>query len=222
MPLITRLTHEIAARTLPSDRYRVSGPLPPIDTAGTALPVYLTFDDGPHPERTPLLLDQLSALGARATFFLCGEPVQSHPQLVRRIRSEGHAIGTHSWSHPKLLTLSLSDWIDDVRRARGEVEAILGERCDMFRPPYGELTPWRLGFLLRESLRIVMWSLDTKDYQATASDQLVEWFATNEPSANCIVLMHDGTPITSQYLRHACATWAQQRVDFLALSMDKE
>jgi len=182
------------------------------------VPIYLTFDDGPHPDHTPRILDQLAELNAKATFFILGKHAKCYPDIVRRTLSEGHSIGTHSWSHWSARTTPTTTWIEDVHRARSEVEHITGLHCCLFRPPYGELTPLSLLALLRSGVRTIQWSQDTKDFEADTAYQFNQWFVNNKPSLGSVVLMHDNQALTSENLQEGCLNW-KLGVDFRAIPM---
>lgn len=98
--------------------------------------VALTFDDGPDPEQTPRVLDTLRAHGVRATFFLIGSKAELHPEIVRRMAAEGHAIGIHTWSHtPGFPMLRSGAMAADILRCRESLREITGVETDLFRPP---------------------------------------------------------------------------------------
>ena len=120
-----------ASRTV-VQRVGVRRGLPAADDA-----VALTFDDGPDPDHAPAFLDELRRLGIVATFFVVGHRARAHPELVRRARDEGHAVGSHSDTHPDPWTLPLRALSRDYRRGRRAAEAALGRRVPRFRPPKG-------------------------------------------------------------------------------------
>jgi len=109
-------------------------------------------------------------------------------------------------------------WIKDVQRARNEVEDITGQQCCLFRPPYGELTSLSLLALLCTGVRIIQWSQDTKDFEATSQSQFYQWFVNNKPTSGTVVLMHDNQALTSDNLLEGCSLW-QPRVNFRAIPM---
>ncbi|MDE2141894.1 MAG: polysaccharide deacetylase family protein [Elusimicrobia bacterium] len=151
--------------------------------------VALTFDDGPSPY-TAQVLDVLKREGVKATFFLCGENAERYPELVRRIRAEGHQIGNHTYSHPYLYLMREADIASEIDRTQTILEKISGSRPTLFRPPYG-VRWFSLWPLLRErGLTMVMWSdrgydgrFDARGVAKTTLDQLA-------PGA--IILLHDG------------------------------
>jgi peptidoglycan-N-acetylglucosamine deacetylase len=161
-------------------------------------PLYLTFDDGPHPELTPAILDVLAAHGARATFFQEGRHVEALPELAQRAAREGHAVGNHSWDHPDLG--APEGTLDDVRRqlesTSSAIARVTGSRPSLFRPPYG-----RLGDATREheiraeaaalGMETVLWTVTPEDWQRPGLDAIVDC-VLGEAAPGAIVLMHDG------------------------------
>ena len=216
MTLLTRATKEIACYFLPANRY--VSQLKTNSPSGNKHSVYLTFDDGPDPEYTPQVLDQLRQLNAKATFFVLGENAEKNPEIIVRALMEGHSIGTHSWNHLRVNEVSRRIWLEDVIRARRCVEDITGCSIELFRPPYGELTPGTLTSLMRTDAVIVHWSQDPKDFNMKTEQQLSSWFAENRPLPGSIVLMNDSLRITGRTLFEACSQW-QDEVVFKAIPM---
>jgi peptidoglycan/xylan/chitin deacetylase (PgdA/CDA1 family)/glycosyltransferase involved in cell wall biosynthesis len=147
----------------------------------------LTFDDGPDPASTPRLLDALARNGIRATFFVVGSRAERHPELLARIRDEGHEIANHSWDHPRLPDLSLRAINDQIRRTR----TLLGiGGAQLFRPPYGELDARVNLAAQRFGYRVVRWSLNGGDWRGEDASILTDRIVRRiEPGA--IVLLHD-------------------------------
>jgi peptidoglycan/xylan/chitin deacetylase (PgdA/CDA1 family)/glycosyltransferase involved in cell wall biosynthesis len=149
--------------------------------------IALTFDDGPDPATTPVLLDLLARHGARATFFLVGARAARHPELVARIAAEGHEIGNHSWDHPSLPTLDAAGQADQISRTAA-VLAPHGGR--LMRPPYGDQTFRTHRIARRLGCRVVLWSVNGGDWRGEDADTLAErLIARVGPGA--IVLLHD-------------------------------
>jgi peptidoglycan-N-acetylglucosamine deacetylase len=150
----------------------------------------LTYDDGPHPEHTPRLLDALAARGARATFFVLAGPATRHPDLIRRIVDEGHELALHGADHRSLLTMKPRAAVEAIARAREAVEAVSGTRLRLLRPPYGHHTPLQAWLLHRAGWRLVIWSSDGLDWIDDAPEHIVDraWRAVF-PGA--ILLLHD-------------------------------
>jgi len=137
---------------------------------------FLTFDDGPHPGSTPLLLSLLRNYNVKATFFLVGSQAEKYPHLVNEIKQMGHVIGNHSYSHLRGTDTNTTTYINDVMKAH----TIINSRY--FRPPYGKITPSQF-LALKKQFRIVFWTWDTLDYQIDTPI-----FPSNFPH---IILMHD-------------------------------
>jgi peptidoglycan/xylan/chitin deacetylase (PgdA/CDA1 family) len=154
--------------------------------------VALTFDDGPDPDFTPLVLDALAAAEIRATFFFVGRHASAHPELVTRARAEGHRIGTHSQNHTNADGARPRALIDDYRSGRACVEKILGSPVKLFRPPQGRISPaavWALRWL---SLDVWLWTLDPEDWRSeTTANAILQRMKGIVPGD--VVLLHDGT-----------------------------
>ena len=126
--------------------------------AGERQAVFLTFDDGPHPESTPRLLELLAKYDARATFFCLGQNVEKHPAVYDSIIAEGHAVGNHSWSHPDGWITGTPRYLADIEKASGII------RSRLFRPPYGRITPCQYRQVKR-NYEIIMWTRQFDDYK---------------------------------------------------------
>lgn len=166
-----------------------------IDSVPVSEPlVALTFDDGPRRPETARILDILAAQGVRATFFVVGENVRRHPDLARRIVREGHAIGNHSMTHADLTRLGPRELHREIVESERVIEAATGVRPVLLRPPYGAIPsgltgPGGLAARLRRL--VVMWSLEVRDWRASAPLEVaVPTLRRMRPGA--VVLLHDG------------------------------
>jgi peptidoglycan/xylan/chitin deacetylase (PgdA/CDA1 family) len=149
----------------------------------------LTFDDGPSPY-TGQILDVLKAERVKATFFLCGENALRYPELVKRIRDEGHEIGNHTWSHPYLHLKSRARISEEIDRTQDALEKIAGVRPRLFRPPFGVrwFSLWPL--LDARGLTMVMWTVRGIDASGDADGIARTILGGLRPGA--IALLHDG------------------------------
>jgi peptidoglycan/xylan/chitin deacetylase (PgdA/CDA1 family) len=152
--------------------------------------VALTFDDGPDPVSTPLVLDALGRLGATATFFCVGDHATAHPELVARMVGEGHAVGSHSSSHPDLSALTVRERVRELRKGRAQVERALGRRTRLFRPPSGHAGPLTLLAMRLAGVKGWLWSVDPKDYRPAVSAEDIAGAVAGIGSGD-IVLLHD-------------------------------
>jgi peptidoglycan/xylan/chitin deacetylase (PgdA/CDA1 family) len=205
-----RFLRKVLATVAPSWLFVVRGP-----EQGA---VYLTFDDGPHPEHTPALLDVLKEQGARATFFVVGQEAERHPEIVRRMRSEGHLVGHHSWSHSDPGRTTARQLVDEVRRTRKLLAVLLGEASNLFRPPHGKLTVAKLLRLWRDRQTVVLWNTDTRDFACQSSDEFAAFFRRNPLRGGDVVLMHDNRPHAPARLAGVIAEARQRGLVFSALA----
>jgi peptidoglycan/xylan/chitin deacetylase (PgdA/CDA1 family) len=178
--------HATLGRRAPASRSPTPPPPRDIDCDRVKC-VALTFDDGPGPY-TAGLLDTLKKDGVRATFFMLGENVGSHRDVVRRMALEGHELADHSWSHPQLTSLSPAEVRSQIERTQKVIkEASGGVEPTLVRPPYGA-TNKRVGRII--GMPLILWSVDTLDwrYRNVARDVRV---GTKEPKSGGIILFHD-------------------------------
>lgn len=117
--------------------------------------IYLTFDDGPHPEITPWVLEELEKANAKATFFCIGKNVKEYPEVVQLVLKAGHSVGNHTFSHIKGWKTTTNQFLSDVEQCDLEMKS-LGVETDLFRPPYGRIKTSQIREL--KSKRIIMWS----------------------------------------------------------------
>lgn len=156
--------------------------------------VALTFDDGPHPVHTPAVLDRLAAHGARATFFVVGERADAHPELVRRIVREGHALGHHSWTHGRPEETAAAALVAEARRTAALLARLTGRPPRLFRPPFGAVGAAKLVALWRAGQAVALWSQDPKDFARPDVEALRRWALDAPLAAGDILLMHDVHP----------------------------
>ena len=126
--------------------------------------IHLTFDDGPHSEATPIVLDILKQYGIRATFFLNGKHIYRYPELTRRIASEGHSAENHGYTHRNLFWRSAADVRDELLETNEAIMRYTGSAPRYFRPPFGFFRNETLRIAAHCSLKPVLWSFDSKDY----------------------------------------------------------
>lgn len=153
--------------------------------------VALTFDDGPDPEHTPALLDRLGELDVRATFFVIGAHAEDHPELLRRMRAEGHAIGHHSWFHGEPAQTSAATLVRETRRLDRLLKTAVGAPSHLFRPPKGKLDPAKLAAIWGAGKAVVLWNVDPKDYACRGPEEVRRHFDARPLRGGDVVLMHD-------------------------------
>lgn len=157
--------------------------------AGSGHQFTLTFDDGPDPEYTPLLLELLRKNQVKATFFVLGQKAENYPELITRIHQEGHLIGIHHYSHMANWVLTPFQIKKRINQTAEIVESIIGERPIYYRPPWGLITA--TDFLLYKRYRLVLWSLMVGDWKVKNQKRTVEEKLINGVTNGCIIVLHD-------------------------------
>jgi peptidoglycan-N-acetylglucosamine deacetylase len=155
--------------------------------------LYLTFDDGPHPEATPYVLDTLKQWNARATFFCIGKNVVQYPELYRRILEEGHRTGNHTFNHLNGWKTPDTKYIADILETTKYVDA------DLFRPPYGRITQFQSKLLtgadtykhVGRKFRVIMWDVLSADFDKRITADRCAFNVTAKAEAGSIVVFHD-------------------------------
>jgi peptidoglycan/xylan/chitin deacetylase (PgdA/CDA1 family) len=151
--------------------------------------IALTIDDGPDPVYTPRILDILRDYAVKATFFVVGGAAEQYPEIVKRMKKEGHDVGSHSYSHPYFNHLSWSGAAQEIKMTRWVLDRILGEECKLFRPPHGKLSLRSLIPAWAAGQQVVMWNVDLKDYRASTGDVEAQLDRTSFSSGD-IILYH--------------------------------
>lgn len=152
--------------------------------------VYLTFDDGPHPSVTPWVLDELKKHDFKATFFCVGENVKRYPEIFQRILDEGHAVGNHTMKHDNALKVSAKEYMESVHQASELINS------NLFRPPYGKITP-SLVRKLKHQYQIILWSWLSYDYDANVSIEKILKKADRIVAGDILVL-HDNEKLVKR------------------------
>ncbi|RMG20730.1 MAG: polysaccharide deacetylase family protein [Bacteroidetes bacterium] len=152
--------------------------------------LYLTFDDGPHPEITPWVLDQLKEFNARATFFVVGKNVQQYPEIVHRAIDEGHSIGNHSYSHLNGWDTDSSVYLKDFLRAQRSLVEYTGYHTRLFRPPYGKVKRDAAKRIMRTH-KMVMMDVISGDFDLNNTGKDCQRIVIQHAKPGSIILLHD-------------------------------
>jgi peptidoglycan/xylan/chitin deacetylase (PgdA/CDA1 family) len=159
--------------------------------------IALTFDDGPHAEGTPAVLEQLARAGASATFFLVGEQVSRRPALAREIVDAGHEVAVHGYRHSLLLRRRVRELADDLDRALAVIADATGVAPTLYRPPYGVLSSGALAHVRDRGWRPLLWSRWGRDWERWATAQSIARRATSRLRPSDVVLLHDSDAYSS-------------------------
>jgi len=146
--------------------------------------IYLTFDDGPVPEVTPLVLDLLDEYNLKATFFCVGENVEKYPDVYKEVLKRGHKTGNHTYNHLKGIAVSTNEYVTNVEKAATQIDSKL------FRPPYGRIKNSQKKALL-EDYEIVMWDIITRDYDSRLSPVSIMQNIKRYSRNGSLVVFHD-------------------------------
>jgi peptidoglycan-N-acetylglucosamine deacetylase len=152
---------------------------------------HLTFDDGPHPEGTPAVLEVLARHGVHATFFLVGEQVRRNPALVGELLAAGHDLGLHCDRHRNLLRMSPRQVREDIARAEDTITAAAGRTVTLYRPPYGVLNAAALMLARGRGWRILLWRRWGRDWQASATPEGIAERVSRGAAPGDVLLLHD-------------------------------
>ncbi|MEG0500159.1 MAG: polysaccharide deacetylase family protein [Rikenellaceae bacterium] len=160
--------------------------------------VTLTFDDGPDPKQTPQILDILRENNVKAIFFCIGSRAEANPDIVRRIASEGHTIGNHSYSHSPFFPLfGRKKMMEDLKRCEEVLFNITGERPTLFRPPFGVTNPTIAYAVRKLGYKTIGWSIRSLDTMKIDATERV----TKRLHNGAIILLHDNLTGSELLLR---------------------
>ncbi|WP_068839854.1 polysaccharide deacetylase family protein [Pontibacter akesuensis] len=152
--------------------------------------LFLTFDDGPIPEVTPWVLEQLRKYGAKATFFCVGDNLYKHPEIANGLVAEGHLLANHTYHHLKGWNTAMQPYLDNTQRCQQEVEKLQQANRKLFRPPYGRITRAQ-GRQLQPNYEIIMWDVLTNDYDQSLSPETCLRKSIKYTQSGSIIVFHD-------------------------------
>ncbi len=149
--------------------------------------IYLTFDDGPIPEVTPWVLNELKKYNAKATFFCIGKNIEENPTIFRQIVLDGHTVGNHTRNHLNAHKTSDIDYLQDISDAQHYFDTTLR----LFRPPYGKLNSKKTKLLLSKGYKIIMWDVLSADFDQSITEETCLKNVMKNTREGSIVIFHD-------------------------------
>ncbi len=152
--------------------------------------IALSFDDGPHPRLTPVILDILSEYGVKATFFMVGENVGYYPAAARAVAEAGHEIGNHTFSHRRFGRMSEDDLRREITACEEAISSVTASPVRFIRPPEGQMSDAMGRVLGNSDYRVILWDVDTRDWAHTPPDAITRHIL-DTVQAGDIILMHD-------------------------------
>jgi peptidoglycan/xylan/chitin deacetylase (PgdA/CDA1 family) len=177
IPLISKLFYPSIIKSFPLEKGKL----------------FFSFDDGPNPEVTPQILEILEQHNAKATFFCLGQNAEKHPELLNKIIAKGHSIGNHSYSHLNGFRTPNDIYIHDVEKAEQLIPS------NLFRPPYGKITPRQYHFL-KKKYKIILWDVLAYDFDQTLSANQCVDIVLNHVKNGSIVVFHDSNKAKNNIL----------------------
>ena len=155
-----------------------------------SMKIALTFDDGPHPYKTNVILDLLEQYGIRATFFVVGENVSYYPEPLKRAVALGHEIGNHTYHHTPLSGSCEKTVTEEIEKTEEIIFQTTGYRTTLFRPPEGSYNQCALNVAQSKNYRVILWTVDTRDWENPVADTIVSNVTANVKGGS-ILLFHD-------------------------------
>lgn len=152
--------------------------------------LYLTFDDGPIPEVTPWVLEQLAAYKAKATFFCVGENLAKHPAIARQVLAQGHLLANHTFNHLKGWQTPLEQYVRNTADCQQELEKLQPNGGRLFRPPYGRISK-KQAQVLAPHYELIMWDVLTNDYDRSLSAEECLRQSIKSTQSGSIIVFHD-------------------------------
>ena len=146
--------------------------------------IWITFDDGPDEKVTPYLIDILEKFNIKATFFIIGNQAKKYPELVKLIINNGHKIGNHSFSHLNGFSTNNNKYLEDVEQAKKYIDS------DIFRPPYGKITPFQIKNL-KKDFKIIMWDIMSWDFKENIYPNKIYKNVIDNVENGSIILFHN-------------------------------
>jgi peptidoglycan/xylan/chitin deacetylase (PgdA/CDA1 family) len=183
-------------------------------------PIALTFDDGPS-RWTPVVLDLLGEHEARATFFVIGARVREHPDLVKRIVAEGHELGSHTLTHPRLTEIAEDEVRSEITGGLEAIEEVVGDRPTLFRAPGFHADRRELAIVEELGLQAVFAHVDPQDWRPERDSHTIFGLVLRDLREGAIVDLHDGFPPPPTTSRTDC-TATVEALDHLLPCLSRE
>lgn len=153
--------------------------------------VFLTFDDGPTPEVTEWTLEQLKKYKAKATFFCIGNNIEKYPAVFKKVISEGHAIGNHTFNHLKGWKTETEGYLKNTKLCEVEISKFTNSKCTLFRPPYGKIKNSQAREIRKLGYKIIMWDVLSADYDQSISPEECLANVLKNVTTGSIIVFHD-------------------------------
>jgi peptidoglycan/xylan/chitin deacetylase (PgdA/CDA1 family) len=188
------------------------------DVSNTENKIYLTFDDGPIPEITEWVLEELKKHNAKATFFCIGNNIKKHPEIFKKVINEGHSVGNHTFNHLNGWKTPTKEYIENsgqwsIISGRSPNCNLKTENCHLFRPPYGKIKTSQSKKLRQLGYKIIMWDVLSADYDTTITPEKCLQNVLQNVSSGSIIVFHDSVkafPNLEYTLPRALKYWQEK------------
>jgi peptidoglycan/xylan/chitin deacetylase (PgdA/CDA1 family) len=163
------------------------------DVSNTGKTVYLTFDDGPIPVVTEWVLGELKKYNFKATFFSIGDNITKHPEIFKKVVSEGHSIGNHTFNHLNGWNTSTEDYVENVARCEEAISKNINQtlKSRLFRPPYGKIKTAQSKAIQNLGYKIIMWDVLSADFDTTITKEQCLDNVLSNVKPGSIIVFHD-------------------------------
>lgn len=153
--------------------------------------IYLTFDDGPIPEITEWVIEELKKFNAKATFFCIGNNIEKHQDVFMKVINEGHSIGNHTFNHLNGWKASTEKYLENAKQCEVSISNLQSANCNLFRPPYGKIKPSQSKKIRKSGYKIIMWDVLSGDYDSLISPQKCLENVLENVRSGSIIVFHD-------------------------------
>lgn len=161
------------------------------DIPNTENKIYLTFDDGPIPEITEWVLEELKKYNAKATFFCIGNNIEKYPYVFTKVINEGHSIGNHTFNHLNGWKTPTEEYLENFKQCEALISNLKSATCNLFRPPYGKIKLSQSKKIRQLGYKIIMWDILSVDYDSTITPQKCLENVVENASSGSIIVFHD-------------------------------
>ncbi len=153
--------------------------------------IYLTFDDGPIPEITEWVLEELKKYNIKATFFCIGKNIEKYPNVFAKIINEGHSVGNHTFNHLNGWKTSTEEYLENAKLCEVSISNLQPKTCNLFRPPYGKIKTSQAKKVLQLGYKIIMWEVLSADFDIRISPEKCLKNVLNNVKSGSIIVFHD-------------------------------
>ena len=153
--------------------------------------IYLTFDDGPMPEITEWVLEELKNYYAKATFFCIGNNIEKYPNVFTKVISEGHSVGNHTFNHLNGWKTSTEEYLENTKLCEASISSLQSVTCNLFRPPYGKIKTSQAKKVKQLGYKIIMWDVLSADFDTKISPEKCLENVLNNVKSGSIIVFHD-------------------------------